>query len=213
MSATSFVQRHWLVGSAAIVLVALAAIGPTVIRSIWPPSEALHDALKSLMDGNDPRQALVATVVWTNFEEARNNARNWSGAFFGCSFAAAALSAIAGLILKFEFFVRNDALKKDLAAICSVLAAILVTISTSGDFQRKWQANRIAAADLERVGYQLLEDTGRDPRHYLTVVHKTLHDRNLAIVGATPGQDASKSTDQEQEQRLRTPTATGAESN
>jgi hypothetical protein len=50
-------------------------------------------------------------------------------------------------VLKLETLLGNEALKKDCAALLSVAAALLVTLSTSGDFQRKWQANRIAAAE------------------------------------------------------------------
>jgi hypothetical protein len=59
---------------------------------------------------------------------------------------------------KLESILRNEAIKKDVAA--AVAAAILITISTSGDFQRKWQANRTAAAELERIGYDFLEKSG-----------------------------------------------------
>lgn len=48
----------------------------------------------------------------------------------------------------------------------AVGAALLITVSTSGDFQRKWQANRIAAAELERLGYLLLETGADQPKRY-----------------------------------------------
>lgn len=192
MSAGSFVQRHWL--ASAIAVIALIVTVNAIIHYVWPPGEALHVALKTLIDGKDADKALVAAAIWSNYEEARENAWTWSGAYFGCSFVAVALSATAGLILKFEFFIEKEELKKDLAAIFSVLAAVLITISTSGDFQRKWQANRVAAAELERVGYRLLEDSAGAPRHYLAAVSKTLHDRHLAIVGlkADPKSDQER---------------------
>ena len=64
-------------------------------------------------------------------------------------------------------------------------AALLITISTSGDFQRKWQANRIAAAELERTGYEFLEKDGADARSYLAAVGPILLRRHLAIVGGS----------------------------
>jgi len=66
----------------------------------------------------------------------------------------------------------------------SVTAAVLITISTSGDFQRKWQANRIAAAELERTGYELLEKDAADPRAYFSSIAQILHNRHVAIVGS-----------------------------
>ena len=83
------------------------------------------------------------------------------------TFAAAVLSALAALVLKLETLVKSDGAKKDLAALLSVAAALSITISTSGDFQRKWQANRIAAAELEHTGYEFLEKEGADARSYL----------------------------------------------
>jgi hypothetical protein len=130
-------------------------------------------------------QSLVAGAILGNFRESRSNASRWSAVYWGFTFAAAALSALAGLILKFEFIVRNEGLKKDVAAIFAVLAALLITISTGGDFQRKWQANRIAAAELERTGYELLEKNGVDARSYLASVGQILLRRNMAIVGGT----------------------------
>lgn len=81
--------------------------------------------------------------------------------------------------------VKNEAVKKDVAAVFAVGAALLITISTSGDFQRKWQANGIAAAELERIGYELLEKDGAAPRSYLASVGQILLRRHMAIVGGT----------------------------
>ena len=61
----------------------------------------------------------------------------------------------------------------------------MITISTSGDFQRKWQANRIAAAELERTGYEFLEKDGAEARSYLAAVGPILLRRHLAIVGGS----------------------------
>lgn len=57
----------------------------------------------------------------------------------------------------------------------------------SGDFQRKWQANRIAAAQVERIGYAFLQADGRNARSFPSVGGKTLHQRHVAIVGGTEG--------------------------
>lgn len=169
-----------------LLAVALTALAVWVFlnRDWWPRGEALHVALSPLIAQTGTDQALVAQAVWDNYLEARTNASIWSGVYFGFTFVAAALSALAGLILKFEYIVKTDALKKDLAAVMSVGAALLITVSTSGDFQRKWQANRIAAAELERVGYELLASGATDPRHHLTTVGKILLDRHTSIVGA-----------------------------
>jgi uncharacterized membrane protein len=167
---------------------------------IWPRGEALGEALHPIAEGKEPEQALVARVIWDNYREARANASRWSGVYWGLTFAAAVLSALAALVLKLETFVKSEGMKKDLAALLSVAAALMITISTSGDFQRKWQANRIAAAELEWTGYEFLGKDGADARSYLATVGQSLLRRHLAIVGSSdqrkppqePGKPASQ---------------------
>ena len=154
-------------------------------RDNWPRGEALGEALRPIVEGKNPDQALVARVIWDNYLETRANAARWSGVYWGLTFAAAVLSALAALVLKLETFVHSEGAKKDLAALLSVAAALMITISTSGDFQRKWQANRIAAAELERTGYEFLEKDGADARSYLAAVGPILLRRHLAIVGGS----------------------------
>ena len=95
------------------------------------------------------------------------------------------LSALAGVILKLEYFAKNDGLKKDLAAILAVSAAILGAISTNGDFQRKWQANRVAALSIENLAYDLLNKPFTDDLR--TKIISEMKDinlkRNQEIVG------------------------------
>jgi hypothetical protein len=152
-------------------------------RATWPRGEALSAALAPLIGAKDADQSLIASAILDNYLETRTNASRWSGIYWGFSFGAAGLSALAALILKLESFLRNEGVKKDVAAVLSVCAALLVTVSTSGDFHRKWQANRIAAAELERLGYQFLVQPDVKPRAYLSSVATILHTRHVAIVG------------------------------
>jgi hypothetical protein len=174
---------------ALLAIVLVSALGILVwwlfeYRNNWPRGEALGLALHPLIDKQNTDQSLVARAIWDNYLETRSNASRWSGIYWGFTFLAAALSALAGLILKLEAFVTNEGMKKDIAALFSIAAALLITISTSGDFQRKWQANRIAAAELERIGYELLAKNTADPRTYLSSVAQILHNRHVAIVGS-----------------------------
>jgi len=159
-------------------------------RAGWPRGEALQAALKPLTLQTNTDRSLVAGVILGNFRETRTNASRWSGIYWTFTFAAAGLSAMAGLILKLET-MTNERAKKDLAAGFAVAAALLITISTGGDFQRKWQANRIAAAELERTGYEFLEKEGAAARSYLAPVGQILHRRHMAIVGGTEREKSS----------------------
>lgn len=176
------------------VLIVLIAIGVLAVgascfledRDTLQGGEALGVALNTLIkEKPNSEQSLVARAILDNFHETRANAARWSGVYWGFTFAGAALSALAALVLKLETFIRSESAKKDIAAVLSVVAALLMTISTSGDFQRKWQANRIAAAELERTGYEFLEKNAADARSYLEQVGQILLRRHLAIVGGT----------------------------
>lgn len=175
---------------AVVVIVVLSAATWWFLdaRGTWPRGEALGNALSPMINSSDEDKSLVAKVIWGNYSETRANASRWSGVYWGFTFAAAILSALAGLILKFESIIKNNAVKKDIAAVFSIAAALLITISTSGDFQRKWQANRIAAAELELTGYEFLEKSAVDARSYLGPVGQIMHKRHMAIVGGTEQQ-------------------------
>ncbi len=173
----------------AIVIVSIA--GVLLVSSFifahyggsWPRGEALGAALHPLIDQKGTPKSLLATSIWDNYSETRANAERWSAIYWGITFFAAALSALAGVILKFETMLKSEPVKKDLAALFSVTAAVLITISTGGDFHRKWQANRIASAELERVGYQLLSKGMVEPTISFTEVARILYERNILIAG------------------------------
>ena len=184
-AATSSSVARALVGLLIVVVLIAAGWWLFQDRDNWPRGEALGEALRPIVEGKNPDQALVARVIWDNYLETRANAARWSGVYWGLTFAAAVLSALAALVLKLETFVRSEGAKKDLAALLSVAAALIITISPSGDFQRKWQANRTAAAELERTGYEFLEKDGADARSYLAAVGPILLRRHLAIVGGS----------------------------
>ncbi len=186
-----------------ILLLAIASAGVWCFlqdRGTWSRGEALGAALSPLFERKNSEQALVARAILDNYLETRANASRWSGVYWGFTFTAAVLSALAALILKLETIVKNEGAKKDLAALFAVTAALLITISTSGDFQRKWQANRIAAAELERTGYEFLEKDGVDARSYLAAVGQVLLRRHMAIVGSSeqrkPPQERDESASQ-----------------
>jgi uncharacterized membrane protein len=165
------------------VAVTIAAAVSLALALNWPRADALTAALQPLISQQNTDQSRVARAILDNYVETRSNAAKWSGVYWGFTFCAALCSALAGLILKFESIIRNAETKKDIAALLSVGAALLITLSTSGDFQRKWQANRVAASELERMGYALLENKTTDPRAYFSGIGEVLHKRNLTVVG------------------------------
>lgn len=168
----------------AIIVLALLAVGIYLsMHNTQLRGEPVQTLLAPIIDGKDPDQALAARALRDNYLETRSIAALWSGLYWGFAWISAILGALAGLILKFESIIKDEKVKKDVAAFLAVTAALLVTISTSGDFQRKWQANRMAAADLERDAYEFLKNNGAMPRSYLGKVGETLHKRHISILG------------------------------
>jgi hypothetical protein len=148
-------------------------------------------AVNERMATSSGDQKMVASAIVGNYTETRTIARNWSGLYWGFAWASAALSALAGVLLKLESWF-SEKTKKDVAAIFAVAAAILVTVSTGGEFQRKWQANRIASAEIEHLGYEFLASTAPDAKAIMSRLGEILLRRHQSIVGRTEPNTGSK---------------------
>ena len=136
----------------------------------------------------------LGEVVIKNYDEYRANAVRWSAAYFGCLFGAAFLSALAALFMKLELLQKWPRLRNDVAAAAAILATLLITLSTTGDFQRKWQANRIAAASMENLAYELINP--HSPNEFGAVIAKIQainEARNRGIVGEQGGGESKSS--------------------
>jgi hypothetical protein len=183
--------------------VVIVTIGLTV-SWCWPRDGAISAALHSSIAQQNTDQSLVASAILDNYQEVRSIASRWSGVYWSFTFIAAIFSALAGVILKVESIFKNkEQMKKDVAALLSVSAALLITISTSGDFQRKWQANRVAASELERTAYDFLENNKTtEPRKYFSEIGNILHKRNLAIVGNVDQKRPEQEKKSEPERKL-----------
>src|SRR5216683_2091414 len=134
--------RHWLlVRRSLLVLLVVLLIGPItyVYRSAFEAHRgaAILTVLPRFLEGLPPKDTLIGQALLQNFIEYRHNTVVWSATYFSCLFLSAAFSAFAGLVLKLEFFVKNTELKKDMAALLAVIAALLITLSSVGDFQNK----------------------------------------------------------------------------
>lgn len=144
-------------------------------------------ALNDLPQMYQTENKALGQLVIKTYREYRANAARWSGVYFTCIFGSAFLSALAGLLLKLEILQRWSDVRNDLAATSAMLAALLITLSTVGDFQRKWQANRVAAAAMENLAYELLNTkTPQDLERVITEIQSINDTRNRAIVGDQP---------------------------
>ncbi len=140
--------------------------------------------MEGLMDIFRPETKQLGTVIIKSYREFRGNTVRWSAAYFGCLFGSAFLSAMAALFLKLEVLVSRPKLKNDLAASLATVAALLITLSTTGDFHRKWQANRLAAAEMENLAYELVRPSAPTNLDAILTRIQGINDmRNRGIIG------------------------------
>lgn|SRR5574338_119046 len=171
----------------AVALAVLAALVMITPRIISPETRGV--ALNDLPQLYPAESKALAHLVIETYREYRVNAARWSGVYFTCIFGSAFLSAMAGLVLKLELLQPWPRLRNDLAATAAMLASLLITLSTVGDFQRKWQANRMAAAAMENLAYELLNAKTASALERVVVEIRAINDaRNRGIVGDQPSE-------------------------
>lgn len=153
-----------------------------VWRHFYDAGDALVATLRQHAAAPGRGADFIASLI-ANYEDTRADATRWSGVFWGFSFAGLAASASAGLVLKMETLAIGEPRRKDLAAFLAFVAALLIVVSTTGDFQRKWQANRLAAAKLERLGYDFVGDAAPDVGAYFRAIGEIQYERSTQIAG------------------------------
>jgi hypothetical protein len=176
--------------------VGLAIVVAIVFALVSPGDSQLRGAAMLGLPGlYPPENKKLGGIIITDYHEYRGDAVRWSAAYYGCLFGAAFLSALAGVVLKLEGLQAWPRMRNDGAALAAMVAALLITLSTTGDFQRKWQANRIAAADMENLAYELIiPHTFAELRAVVVEIQRINEARNKGIVGElTDGKEPSRS--------------------
>jgi len=170
----------WWVGI--LLIVGLAVISWLSMRV--PRGAALVDNFPEFLRGlQNDEQKRIGQVIFDSYREYRHDAQNWSAVAFGSLFMSAACSAVAGVVLKLEFFLKNETFKKDLAAILAMLAALLVTLSTVGGFHQRWAANRLAAAKMEKLAIGFMTAGPKsDFTSFTAQIQSIAFERNEGIV-------------------------------
>lgn len=175
-----------------LFLVAVIAVAGIVAwRAYSAPRGIAVDAIVTSVKADNLKT--LGEAVRTNYSEYRDNSMRWSIIFFSCTMLSAVFSAFAGFVLKIKAFSDAQNTKEDMAALLAMLAALLITVSTAGDFQRKWTANRIAAADTEALAYDLLKDGfgNADKDNLIKKLKEIAATRNREIVGDKPAVEPS----------------------
>lgn len=166
-----------------LVLVALL-VGKSSIFAWSASDSAVVEVLRERAPHMNEAQKGAALLVASIFDEYRNVARMWSAVYNGCVLGASALGLLAALVLKLESAPQLAKEKKDAAAALASIGAILAALSSSGDFQMKWQANRSAVAEVERIAVSLLAPTPPDLAAVYAELGSIAEDRHLKLIGA-----------------------------
>ena len=188
VAATSGSLVRLVVIAAVLVVVAVLVSKSGVFA--WNASDsAAIDALRERTQSMTEPQRGAALLIAAVFDEYRNIARMWSAVYNGCVLGAAALGILAALVLKLESAPKLALEKKDAAAALASVGAILAALSSSGDFQMKWQANRSAVADVERIAVRLLAPTSPNLDEIYAELGAIAEERHLKLIGVRRSAD------------------------
>jgi hypothetical protein len=175
--------------------VVLAAAVPTILFIGWyfwelhySPGLAVVDSLDRLRaaQASDQEGKVVQALIESlrqNYVETRQDATRWSAVFWGATFFGLLASASGALILKLESLKLTDVQRKDWGAVLAGAAALAVSLAASGDFRQKWQANRLAAGELERRAYKLLAEKNPSVSEYYEAIADIQFKRTTLITG------------------------------
>lgn len=171
----------------AITVAIVVVVGLRCFSAQLLSSDSRGVAMVDLPKLYPPENKALGEIVIKTYREYRANTARWSFVYFTCIFGSAVLSAMAALILKLELLQAWPRLRNDAAATSAVVAALLITLSTTGDFQRKWHANRMAAAGMENLAYALATSKTPEQLDGIIAEIRAINDaRNRGIVGEAP---------------------------
>lgn len=128
-----------------------------------------------------------AQMVREKFDQYSTYASRWSGVYWGSVFGAAILSALAGLTVKLDALKDKKLLtlsQTDLAALLAGSAALLITISSAGDFAGKWRTNRTAKNRSEQLRNEVFYNPKLTSQEVGIKLNKIIDDQNNGVINA-----------------------------
>lgn len=109
----------------------------------------------ALTTSEDARRAkwrgdLVALVTQQE-SRFRTGKDRWNIWYYSSMYGAVLFSAASALVLKLDMERLKGDWQTDVAALLATLAAILGTVSSTGDFERRWRTARQARASMQKL--------------------------------------------------------------
>lgn len=106
--------------------------------------------------------------------------KQWSFLFHTTLYISLIASAAAAVMPQLQGFT-NEAFQKNLTSILAGLAALMISLSTAGGFNRKWAANRITSGKVNQLKGELI---ARDPTAADAIRLEQIEaEHNAAIIG------------------------------
>lgn len=90
---------------------------------------------------------VLAKIVSDRSNSYKNGAALWSFVHHTFMWGAAGLSAAAAAVIQLD---KCSWCSEELATILASTSAVMITVSASGAFRRKWQTNRLSRSRFER---------------------------------------------------------------
>lgn len=115
-------------------------------------------------------------------ERFRVGKSRWNFWYYSSMYGAVFFSATSALVLKLEMESLKGDWQSDAAALLATLAAILGTVSSTGNFERRWRTSRQARASMQKLQVDL-----QRPDADLLLISKeykrAIDDYQLGVVG------------------------------
>jgi hypothetical protein len=131
----------------------------------------------------------IEAAVEAYFQRFKSSTKAWSFCLYTSLFAAAALSAWAGVL------PQLDSRAKDIATVLAVTASLINTITAIGRFDQKWQASRKARSDVEKLHIMML--VKKDKSEIGEQLGQIINNQSAGVIGLhSLSDDGSRSEDQ-----------------
>ncbi len=107
--------------------------------------------VQKLLDWRNELKKIVAEQE-ARFQVGKSRWYFW---YYGSMYGAVLFSASSALVLKFDMALLKGVWQTDAAALLATLAAILGTVSSTGNFERRWRTSRQARTTMQKLTVDL----------------------------------------------------------
>jgi hypothetical protein len=112
----------------------------------------------------------------------RDGKGRWNFWYYSGMYGAVMFSAASALVLKLDMERLKGDWQTDAAALLATLAAILGTVSSTGNFERRWRTSRLARASMQKLQVDL-QRPDADLNSIANEYKRTIDNYQVGVVG------------------------------